>query len=83
MILCQKTEIEPPSKSHASLNNWVMGRVQKKKIMSVDFSHAVFSLLFALGDAGLGGCAWSGSERSGLVWSSSALHIEFKMISHI
>jgi len=44
-----------------------MDKVQKKKIVSVNFSHAVFSLLFALGDAHLG-LAVHGLVWCDLVW---------------
>jgi len=39
-----------------------MDEVQKEKIVSVNFSHAVFCLLFALGEACLG------LALRGLVW---------------
>jgi len=39
-----------------------MDKVQKEKIVSVNFSHAVFCLLFALGDT----CV--GLAPHGLVW---------------
>jgi hypothetical protein len=44
----------------------MMVKVQKKKIVLVNFSDAVFSLLFTLGDAGLG-LAPPGLVQSGLV----------------
>jgi hypothetical protein len=45
----------------------MMDKVQKKKIVSVNFSLAVFSLLFTLDDACLG-LALHGLVQSGLVW---------------
>jgi len=44
-----------------------MDKVQKKNIVSVSFSHAVFSILFTLGDACLG-LALCSLVQSDLVW---------------
>jgi len=44
-----------------------MDKVQKKKIVSVNLSHAVFSLLFTLDDGCLG-LALHGLVQSDLVW---------------
>jgi hypothetical protein len=44
-----------------------MDKVQKKKIVPANFSHAMFSPLFTLGDACLG-LALHGLVQSDLVW---------------
>jgi len=43
----------------------------KKKIVSFNFSHAVFSVLYKLGDTGFGMVQ---GDQCGLVWSVLALH---------
>ena len=65
------------------LKHWMMCKVQTK-IVSVDFSHAVFSLLSTLGDAGLG-LAVQGPFQSDLLWFSPAwqLTCKLQMTSHV
>jgi hypothetical protein len=48
MLLCLKKETEPATETPASLKNWTVVKdpsPEKKKIMSVNFPHALFSLL--------------------------------------
>jgi hypothetical protein len=50
-----KTETEPPSKMLCFFKKLDDGQSpKKKKIVSVDFGHTLFSLLSTLGDAGVG-----------------------------
>jgi hypothetical protein len=68
-VLCLRRETEPVSENHASLRNYTMGEVPKK-IMSVNFIRAMFSVWISLLlNMGLIGCL----ETS--VWNyHSALH---------
>ena len=62
---------------HASLTNEMMGKEQNKKIVSVNFSCAVFCLLSPCDNLAVRawfGCMWSIIERSSLVWSGLELH---------
>jgi len=52
-------------KHPASLKNQMMDKVQKKKIVSVNFSHSLFSLTSTHDNLGMQawlGSAWPGSE---------------------
>jgi len=65
------------------VKRWMMYKVQTK-IVSVNFSHAVFSLLSTFRDAGLG-LAVHGLFQSDLLWCSPAWQFtcELKMTSHV
>jgi hypothetical protein len=69
MLLCLKIEIQPTSKCVAFFQNLDSGQSLKQKILSVNFSHALFSLLSTLGSASLG-LALHGTVYSSLVWHS-------------
>jgi len=56
-----------------------MDKVQTMEIVSVNFSHALFSLLSAHNIwwcRPLFGSAWFGSERSGLAWLAFVCHAD-------
>jgi len=71
--LCLKTGIKPASEMRASLKNEMMDEVPKKKTVSVNFSHAVFSLLFIHDNLVMQALVWLHevqfrASRFGVVW---------------